>query len=150
GISPPAWVALSAVMALAACIPAGPAGRAWGVRPSAALFTPRLRFCAHAVTGAPDHPRESSCVARAQAQLVVLICVVSCLITAADTHDARFWAAMAVLLAIVALPLYVWPTQRVDHARRRAQGTQARVPGPRPPARPDRMREEPGSGPSPS
>ena len=72
------------------------------------------------------------------------------LITDADTRDARFWAAMAVLLAIVALTWYVWRTQRVDHARRRVQGTQARAPGPQPPARPDRMREEPGSGPSPS
>src|SRR5699024_10129444 len=121
GISPLAWVALSAVMAVAASILAGLAVIVVVVMPIVAFFMPQ-----------------------------VLIFVCSLLITDADTHDARFWAAMAVLLAIVALTWYAWRTQRVDHARLRAQGTPARVPGPRPPARPDRMREEPGSGPSPS
>ena len=150
GISPLAWVALSAVMAVAASILAGLAVIVVVVMLIVAFFMPQVLIRDNDMSTAPEHRRQNIAAVRALTLLIVLIFVFSLLITDADTHDARFWAAMAVLLAIVALTWYVWRTQRVDHARRRVQGTQARAPGPQPPARPDRMREEPGSGPSPS
>lgn len=151
GTSLLAWVALSAVMAVGAGILAALAITVALVMPIVAFFMPQVMIGDNDMSTAPEHRRQNIAAVRALALLIVLIFVFSILITDADPDDGRFWVAMAVLLVMVVLTWYIWRTQRVDHARRRAHGTWARIPGPQdPPARPDRTRDEASSGPSPS
>lgn len=125
-----ASVALTALITVGASILAGLAITVVAVMPITAVFMPQVMVGDNDMSTAPEHRRQNIAAVRALSLLIVLIFVFSILITNAEPDEARFWIAMAVLLVMAALTWYIWRTQKVDHARRRAHGTSARAPGP--------------------
>lgn len=130
GTPPPGWVGMSALVALAIGMLSGLAISVAVVMPVVAIFMPQVMIVDNQMSTSPEHRRQNTAAVRAITAFVVLTFVFATLITGADPGDVRFWLAIACLVLIVALVAFTYRTQRVDHAARRASGTQALVPNP--------------------
>ena len=130
GTPPPGWVGMAALVALSCGMLSGLALSVAVVMPVVAIFMPQVMIDDNQMSTSPEHRRQNTAAVRAITAFVVLTFVFAALITDTDPGDVRFWLAIACLVLIVVIVAFTYRTQRVDHARRRASGTQALVPNP--------------------
>ncbi|WP_377803628.1 hypothetical protein [Brachybacterium sp. GCM10030268] len=126
----PGWVGMAALMALLFGMLGALALTVFVILPLTAAFLPHIAIGDNALSTKPEDHRRNVRAIRALAALIPLVFVFAVLMTNAEAGSVRWWAAMATVVVMVALAVYIRRTQRVDHARRRSPAWGSAAPDP--------------------